>query len=71
METEDVSKKTLIEQIYVELFANIEKHDEFDKTTITSLKQIAAKGELKKHAKAIEAIKELELEKDETARTGN
>ena len=57
MKNEDFSKKTLIEQIYDELFSNIETHNVFDEGTIKTLKQMAAKGELKKPAKVTGAIK--------------
>jgi hemerythrin len=71
MDAEDFSKRPLVEQIYDELFANIEKHNEFDEGVIETIKQLAANGELKKHGKVIEALKEMGTEKDETTRTGN
>jgi hypothetical protein len=70
MKNDDLSKP-LVEQIYDELFANIEKHDEFNEETIKTLKQLASKGELKKPAKVMEAIKTTVAKKDETAGTGN
>jgi hypothetical protein len=70
MDNEDFGKKLLIDQIYDELFANIEKHDEFDEETIKTLKQLASKGELKKHGKVVGAIKvPVAKKKDETTRT--
>jgi len=69
METEDFSKKPLVEQIYDELFANIEKHDEFDEGMIKTMNQLAARGELKKHGKVMGAIKATVVKKDETTGT--
>lgn len=69
MDKEDFSKKPLIEQIYDELFANIEKHDTFDKGTIDTLKRMSAKGELKKPSKVKGAIKI--SKENETTGTGN
>ena len=71
MKNEDFSKKPLVKQIYDELFANIGKHDAFDEGTIKTLKQLAAKGELKKSGKVAGAIKITVAKKDETAGTGN
>jgi hypothetical protein len=71
MKHEDFSKKPLVEQIYDELFDNIEKHAAFNEGTIKTLKQLAAKGELKKSGKVMEAIKITVAKKDETAGTGN
>lgn len=71
MENNDLSKP-LVEQIYDELFENIEKHDEFDEGTIKTLKKLAVKDELKKHGKVMKAIKVVAAEKkDETTGTGN
>lgn len=66
MEIEDFSKKSLVEQIYDELFANIEKHKEFDGGMIRTIKQLAANGELKKHRKLMKAIEETGAKEDET-----
>lgn len=71
MDNEDLSKKPLIEQIYDELFANIEMHDTFDEGTIETLKQIAVKGEMKKPAKVKGAIKVTMSKENETTGTGN
>ena len=71
MKHEDFSKKPLVEQIYDELFDNIEKHNEFDEETIKTMKQLALKGELKKHGKVMENIKGAVAKKDETTGTGN
>jgi hypothetical protein len=71
MKDQDLSKKPLVEQIYDELFANIEKHDEFDEGTIKILKQFAVKGELKKSGKVMEAIKTTVAKKDEATGTRN
>ena len=71
MENKNLNKP-LVEQIYDELFSNIKKHVEFSEETITELKQLASKGELKKHGKVIEAIKvTVAKKKDETSGTGN
>ena len=71
MATEDFSKKPLVEQIYDELFANIEKHDAFGQASIADLKQMAAKGELKKPMKVMGAIKVPMAKHNETTGTGN
>ena len=71
MKNENLSKKPLVEQIYDELFTNIEKHNAFDIETINTLRQMAAKDELKKSGKVTEAIKVPVKEKNETAGTGN
>ncbi len=65
MKNDDLSKP-LVEQIYDELFANIEKYDEFGEEAIKTLKQLASKGELKKHGKVMGAIKVPVAKKDET-----
>jgi len=57
MKNEDFSKKPLVEQIYNELFVNIEKHDEFDEETVKTLMELAMKGELKKSSKVMQTIK--------------
>jgi len=67
----DNFSKPLVEQIYDELFANIETLSEFDKGTIKTLKQMATKGELKKHAKVTGAIKVSMVKDNETTGTGN
>ncbi|HUT17364.1 MAG TPA: hypothetical protein VMW84_03600 [Acidobacteriota bacterium] len=71
MNDDAFSNKPLIKQIYDELFANIERCDEFDEGTINTLKQLAATGELKKHGKVMESIKRAVVKKDETTGTGN
>ena len=67
MQTDDFSKRPLVEQICDELFANIEKHKEFDDGLIGMIKQLATTGELKKHGKVMAAIREMGVEKHETA----
>jgi len=69
MGNKDFSKKRLGEEVYDELFANIEKHDEFDGGTIETLRLLAAKDELKKPGKIIEAIKATVIKEDETTAT--
>ena len=59
--------KPLIEQIYDELFVNIETFEEFDRERVKMLRQLTINGELKKYAKTIGAIKETLAKKDETA----
>jgi hypothetical protein len=71
METQDFNKKPLVEQIYDELLANIEKHDAFDQRAITRLKQMAAKGELKRPTEVMGAIKVPIAKHNETTGTGN
>jgi len=70
MEAEDISKRSLLEQIYDELFANIEKHNEFDEGLTRTIKQLATNGELKKHQKVVDVLRETG-EKNETSGTGN
>ena len=69
MKNEDFSKKPLVKQIYDELFVNIETLGEFDKGTVKTLKQLAAKGELKKFGKVAKAIKVTVEKEDETSGT--
>ena len=69
MKKEDFSKKPLIEQIYDELFDNIETHNAFDEGTINTLKQMAVKGEMKKPAKVTGAIKVTKENDNETTGT--
>jgi hypothetical protein len=71
MENKDFSKTPLVGQIYDELFDNIEKHDAFDVETIKTLKQLAAKGELKKSGKVAEGIKIMAPKENEITGTGN
>lgn len=71
MEIDDFTKKPLIEQIHDELFANLERHNEFDEGVIRTIKQLASNRELKKHGKIMEAIKEMGAKKDETTGIGN
>ncbi len=71
MKNEDFSEKPLVEQVYDELFADIEKIGEFDEVTIKTLKQLAASDELKKAGKVTDAIKIRVAKGNETAGTGN
>ena len=68
---QSIFHEDLVEQIYDELFANIEKHGEFDEGTIKGLEQLAVKGELKKHRKVVGVIKVTAAKEDETTGTGN
>jgi hypothetical protein len=70
MENEDLIKKPLVRQIYDELIANIEKHDEFDEGIIKTMNELATRGELKKDKKVMEAIKKV-VNKDENIGTRN
>jgi len=54
---EKIVQKSLVEQILDDLFANIEKLEEFDAHTLQRLKQLAASGNLKKAAQVIQAIR--------------
>lgn len=67
MGNEDYYEKPLIEQIYDELFAEIEGHREFDTNTVKALKDLAAKGELKKFKEVSETIKPTAGDERETS----
>ena len=54
---EETVKKSLVEQILDDMFANIERQEEFDADTAQRLKRLAASGNLKKAAQVIRAIK--------------
>ncbi len=71
METDDFTKKPLIEQIHDELLASLENHEEFDKGMIEAVRQLATSGDLKKHGRVTDAIKLGAVKKDETTGTGN
>jgi len=56
--TEETSiPKSLVEQIFDEMFVEIEGRDVFDEQGIEKLKQLAASGELKKPAIVTRVIK--------------
>ena len=58
MTEETIIKKSLVEQIFDEMFASIEGREEFDEKTIQKLKQLAVSGDLKKAPKVVtKAIK--------------
>ena len=57
MTEETPIQKSLAEQIFDELFANIEGREEFDAGTIQKLKQLAISGDLKKAPQVTKAIK--------------
>lgn len=57
MTEETVIQKSLIEQIFDEMFASIEGREEFDAPTIQKLKQLAVSGDLMKATQVTEAIK--------------
>lgn len=49
--------KSLLEQIFDEMFADIEGREEFDAQAIQHLKQLAISGDLMKAKKVTKAIK--------------
>ena len=49
--------KSLLEQILDEMFANLEKRDEFDSNAIHKLRQLASSGNLTKQREVTEAIR--------------
>ena len=57
MAEETIIKKSLVEQIFNEMFASIEGREEFDEKTIQKLKQLAVSGDLKKAPRVTKAIK--------------
>lgn len=57
MSEETVTKKSLIEQIMDEMFASIEKREEFEEKTLLDLKHLARTEGLKKPAQVTKAIK--------------
>lgn len=50
-------QKPLLEQIFDEMFDNLEGREEFDFETIQALKQLTQSGDLKKEASVSKAIK--------------
>ncbi len=50
-------QKSLVEQIFDEMFASIEGQEEFDAQTIQRLKQLAISGDFKKAMQVAKAIK--------------
>lgn len=66
--TEDIQiQKSLVQQIYDEMFSKIEGQEEFDISIIDNIKRLAANGELKKPQKVSKAIKSITEEDYETA----
>ena len=57
MRQEAPIQKTLIEQIFDEMFTNIERKKEFDEEIIKKLKQLAISGNLKKASHVIKVIR--------------
>ena len=57
MTEETIIQRSLVEQIFDEMFASIEGREEFDAQTIQKLKQLAVSGDLKKATQATKAIK--------------
>ncbi|MEQ8187992.1 MAG: hypothetical protein ABRQ39_08485 [Candidatus Eremiobacterota bacterium] len=56
MSEENNIQKSLIEQIFNEMFMNIEKSGELDKKIIQELKNLAVNGELNKVNKVMNVI---------------
>lgn len=50
-------QKSLVEQIFDEMFSVIEKHEEFDSKTTESLRQLVDKGSFKKAAQVVQGLK--------------
>ena len=50
-------QKSLVEQIFDELFSVIEGREEFDSETIASIRQMVEKGNLKKAAQVVDGLK--------------
>ena len=65
------SRKSLAEEICDELFANIEKHKEFDEGLVKMLKLLSAQGELSKPGRIMDIIKGTGTQQDEAAGVGN
>ena len=57
MNVEAPIQKTLIDQIFDEMFTNIEGKKEFDEETIKKLKQLAISCNLNKYSQIIKVIK--------------
>jgi len=57
MTHENLIHKSLVEQIFDQMFANLEGREEFDKETIDKLKHLAASGDLQKPARVTKVIK--------------
>ncbi|NQE05923.1 hypothetical protein C5S32_08630 [ANME-1 cluster archaeon GoMg1] len=57
MTEETIIQKSLVEQIFDEMFASIEEREEFDAQTIQKLKQLTVSGDLKKATQVTKAIK--------------
>ena len=61
--TENIkSKKSLLEQVFDEMFQIISKHKEFETATIDTLKDMASGDGLKKSPQIIKVIKSSEKE---------
>ena len=57
MEEEDTIQKSLVEQIFDEMFSILEEQEEFGSETTEALKQIVAKGNLKRPNRVAEGLK--------------
>ena len=63
MMTENIeSKKSLLDQVFDEMFEIINKQKEFDAETIENLKKLSCSGDLKKAPQVINVIKSIEKE---------
>ena len=57
MTAEATIQKTLVEQVFDEMFTSIEGREEFDTLTIQKLKQLAMSGDLAKATQVTKAIR--------------
>jgi len=71
MKEEKHIEKSLLEQIFDEMFANIEGRKEFDTQTLGKLRGLAAKGGLNKFVEINEAIKPTPRGEHENSGVGN
>jgi len=57
MMDQNYTQKSLTDEILDEMFASLEKREEFDHITVEALMKLAHSGELKKAAQVIKVIK--------------
>jgi hypothetical protein len=67
MDKADSGQGSLVEQIMVEMFENIEGHEEFDEETIQNLKHLSQSGEIKRHSQVVAIVKVYVEGRHETA----
>ncbi len=58
---------SLVQQIFDEMFSKIIGQEEFNSSIIEDLRQLAAKGDLKRPQKVAKAIKSMSMDSYETA----